>query len=385
MITHDTDQYGIDWRTQLLRGGCLLIGVGATLAAIMLYIHTGIVETKVISYLSFIVILCGFIFYLCKNSTYIFVSATVLSTIIFICTTFLPQPRELIDGATGVALIIPACLMGMTTGFRFGLIFSFLDVLTLIVLSFISGVPWTSNTIVNVLILIIVMSLLFLMNRLLTTLEQRNESLRTLASQAEELATMRERTRIARDFHDSLGAHLSGLTTNLRAAKALLRHDLDSAEEAVIESQAIVKEAATDVRLMIDVLRNAPIASQPLLDLITRLIERNKAAGIVTDLHIVGSPYELASSVNDTLYRTVQEGLTNIRKHAHATRATVQVDYGDPKRVYMRIQDNGQGTDQLEGGFGLIGIQERVAQLNGTFQITTAPNQGLRLEVEVPV
>lgn len=203
--------------------------------------------------------------------------------------------------------------------------------------------------------------------------------------EAADVATMRERTRIARDFHDTIGAHLSGLTMHLRGAKAVLTADPARARESIVQAQQIVKEAATDVRSTIDALRMPTPSHRSLDDLITKLIERNKAAGIPTDFRICGTPYGLSASITEALYRVVQEGLTNIRKHAQATQVVVQLDYRDPRHVGLMIDDNGQGTDQPEGGFGFIGIQERVAQLNGTVQITTAPGQGLRLAVEVPV
>jgi signal transduction histidine kinase len=203
------------------------------------------------------------------------------------------------------------------------------------------------------------------------------------AAQAEQFAVERERIRIARDFHDSLGAHLSGLTMNLRAAKAVLKHDPDSALESIVEAQQIVKEATADVRVTIDVLRTGSIAQQPLLDLMTRLIERNRAAGIKTDLKITGIPYQLNAPVNEAIYRVVQEGLTNIRKHAQATQAFVELDYHDPQRVRLRIEDNGQGAPHLADGFGLVSIRERVQQVGGKFQVTTAPGRGVCLEIEV--
>ena len=84
------------------------------------------------------------------------------------------------------------------------------------------------------------------------------------------------------------------------------------------------------------------------------------------------------------MYRAVQEALTNVRKHAHASRVDVRLDYADPDGVRLTVQDNGVGTAEADGGFGLLGLRERAQLLGGTLQVTTAAGRGLLLELEVP-
>jgi signal transduction histidine kinase len=86
-----------------------------------------------------------------------------------------------------------------------------------------------------------------------------------------------------------------------------------------------------------------------------------------------------------TLYRIAQEGLTNIRKHAQAKQADLILSYQDAGCVRLTIQDDGLGSGEAEGGFGLIGVRERVNLLGGKLDIQSKPGAGFRLQVELPL
>ena len=109
--------------------------------------------------------------------------------------------------------------------------------------------------------------------------------------------------------------------------------------------------------------------------------ENSPAGRVVPALggHRAFVPHPLPPPVELTLFRTAQEGLTNIRKHAQATQVTVALDYAETA-VQLTIQDNGVGAAELdESGFGLVGLRERVALLGGQVQITTGAGQGFTL------
>ena len=96
-----------------------------------------------------------------------------------------------------------------------------------------------------------------------------------------------------------------------------------------------------------------------------------------------GAPRPLPPRAELTLYRAAQEALTNVRKHARASRADVTLDYGaDSARLVVR--DNGVGAADVSGGFGLVGVRERVQLLDGSLRIHTAEGEGFTLEAEVP-
>ncbi len=98
---------------------------------------------------------------------------------------------------------------------------------------------------------------------------------------------------------------------------------------------------------------------------------------------LLGKPRPLNSQVELTLYRVTQEALTNVRKHARATRVEVALSYDDDK-VGLSICDDGQGISETSNGYGLLGLRERVQLVGGTIDISTALNQGYQLDVEIP-
>jgi signal transduction histidine kinase len=98
----------------------------------------------------------------------------------------------------------------------------------------------------------------------------------------------------------------------------------------------------------------------------------------------MGKPRPLDPKSHLTLYRAVQEGLSNINKHASASNVTIRLDYSDQQIVRLVIKDDGKGADQFEGGFGLMGLRERALLLEGEFNVMSTPGKGFTLEIGVP-
>ncbi len=211
-----------------------------------------------------------------------------------------------------------------------------------------------------------------------------NRQLSAYAVQAEELATIQERNRLAREIHDNLGHYLTVVNVQIAAAKVLLASDAARAVEALDKAQALTQEGLGAVRQSVAALRESPLGQRPLPDALADLVQESNNAGIVTELTLVGSPRTLTSPEQLTLYRTAQEGLTNIRKHARASRADLTLDFSAPGCVRLTIADNGLGAAQTRSGFGLLGIRERVQALGGEVRVETAVNQGFALSVTIP-
>jgi signal transduction histidine kinase len=220
--------------------------------------------------------------------------------------------------------------------------------------------------------------------RLAEELREANNRLREYAVQAEELATVKERNRLAREIHDSLGHYLTVINVQLEAARVVMESDQTTALDALRKAQLLAKEGLADVRRSVAALRTPPIESRPLAESIALLIEENLAAGIHSELLVRGTPRSLAPHAELTLYRAAQEGLTNVRRHAQALRAEVTLDFRDQQTVRLMVQDNGVGGKANVGGFGLLGVRERAQLLGGEFRIRTAESQGFTLEVELP-
>ncbi len=220
--------------------------------------------------------------------------------------------------------------------------------------------------------------------RLAAELREANQRLREYAAQAEELATMKERNRLAREIHDTLGHHLTTVNVQLEAARAVLESDPERARQAVENAQAMTKQGLGEVRSSVAALRASPVARRPLPKTIGALIEELDASCVVAEFTLAGEPRELAPEVKLALYRAAQEGLTNVRRHARASWTRIQLDYEDPARVRLTVEDNGVGSGSTEGGFGLLGVEERIRLLDGKMRTETAPREGFTLAVEVP-
>ncbi|MBI3885268.1 MAG: sensor histidine kinase [Opitutae bacterium] len=215
-------------------------------------------------------------------------------------------------------------------------------------------------------------------------LEAANQRLREHAAQAEDLATTRERNRVAREIHDGVGHYLTVVKTQLDAATALLPTQPEQARAAVANAASLTGEALHDVRRPVGALR-ADTARLPLPAALQALAH---TSGLPVAVRVEGEARPLPPAVEHALFRAAQEGLTNIRKHAHATAANVRLDFRAPQLLTLVVTDNGCGAPAAPAspaaGFGLRGLRERIALLGGAVETGNRPEGGFLLRVEVP-
>lgn len=214
-------------------------------------------------------------------------------------------------------------------------------------------------------------------------LRAANQQLRLYAIQAEELATSKERNRLAREIHDSLGHYLTVINIQLSAAQVMMSIDPVKAGESLQKAQQLAQEGLTEVRRSVAALRESPGQNRPLPEAIAQLLRDTQAGGVVTEWVVQGTPYTLPEMVHLTLYRVAQEGLTNVRKHARASRVDVTLAY-HPDEVGLTIVDNGVGTAVSGSGFGLMGLTERLNLVGGSLATETAVGQGFTLRATIP-
>ncbi len=220
--------------------------------------------------------------------------------------------------------------------------------------------------------------------RLAAELQAANQKLRAYAAQVEELATTQERNRLAREIHDSLGHYLTVINVQLEAAQVLVPGEPERAKAALRKAQSLAQEGLADVRRSVAALRAGPTGNRPLPEAIADLVQECRAAGVVTTLAVRGQPRALPPQTELTLYRAAQETLTNVRKHARASRADLTLEYAPGDHVRLVVEDNGVGAAETSGGFGLLGLRERVQLMGGQLAVTSAPGNGFRVEVEAP-
>lgn len=125
---------------------------------------------------------------------------------------------------------------------------------------------------------------------------------------------------------------------------------------------------------------------RPLPKAVEVLLEECRSEGMVAELAVIGSPRQLRPEVEHTLFRAAQEGITNVHKHARASRVDVSLTYSEDGGARLVVEDNGVGTEQIDSdtSFGLLGLRERVHLLGGSVHVRTNKMEGFRLEVDVP-
>jgi signal transduction histidine kinase len=130
-------------------------------------------------------------------------------------------------------------------------------------------------------------------------------------------------------------------------------------------------------------LRESPVSSRPLDEAIASLVREIQSNGILAEFEVAGEPQALEYKVALALYRVAQEGLTNVRRHARASRVDVRLEFR-PREVRLEVRDNGVGAAESTGGFGLLGIRERMQLLGGGVEIQTGIGKGFCLAANVP-
>jgi signal transduction histidine kinase len=226
--------------------------------------------------------------------------------------------------------------------------------------------------------------------RLAADLAEANRQLQASADRMEELAAAQERNRLAREIHDGLGHYLTAINLQAQVISTLLAQDPERAQQALTRMQGMIQETLDDVRRSVAALRSEPISGVNLLEALVTLAEDSRDAGLEIEFTVNGEARRLPAAHELSLYRVAQEGLTNVRKHAGASRVAMVIDFGI-KDVRLRIQDNGAGSDldmvrltNLKNSFGLFGLSERAQLLGGTLTIHTALGQGFCLEIDLP-
>ena len=212
-------------------------------------------------------------------------------------------------------------------------------------------------------------------------IEAANVLLRAHAAQTDELATTRERNRLAREIHDGVGHYLTVVKTQLDAAAALIGTRPDEARASVMKAAKLTGDALDDVRRSVGALRTEA-ARPPLPEALRTLTAES---GLPATVRLEGAPRPLSPGIEHALFRSAQEALTNIRKHAAASAAEVLLDFRAPGRVTLVVTDNGHGANgSPASGFGLRGIAERIEVIGGHVESGNRAEGGFALTVEVP-
>ncbi|MFZ3467749.1 sensor histidine kinase [Streptomyces sp. 4.24] len=205
-----------------------------------------------------------------------------------------------------------------------------------------------------------------------------------------------ERRRIARELHDIVAHHITTMQLMAGGARANLAEP-EVVRDALVTLEASGRLALREMRQLLDVLRaddepeGAPSLPQPGADDLDRLVAESRGAGLPTEFTVRGAPRPLPPTLGLTVFRIVQEALTNARKHAGPARASVRLTY-HPRRIAVEVRDDGGGAPPPEwapaagsGGYGLIGMRERVALHGGTLTAGPQADGGFAVTADLPL
>lgn len=216
-------------------------------------------------------------------------------------------------------------------------------------------------------------------------LEITHKQLREYALRIEDQATLQERNRIAREIHDGLGHTLAAQTIQINNALLFWQSNNDKALTFLKQAKQLGAEALLEIRRSVSVLRSNPLQGQSVESAIEKLLTNFQQTTGIKLSYKINLPLSLPAEVNTTLYRIVQESLTNIYKHAQATGVNVEL-VSHAGMIHLAIEDNGKGFNPTQNttGFGLQGMRERASALGGELNLYSQPGTGCRICVSFP-
>jgi signal transduction histidine kinase len=216
-------------------------------------------------------------------------------------------------------------------------------------------------------------------DRLIADLQEAHRQLQAAAARDVELAALRERNRLAREMHDSLGHALVLIAVKIEAAQRLQAVDAARAAEEWEDTKALVRSTMADLRNSLAGLRLRALEERSLPDALADLCgEMERRSAVAVTCRVDPAASGLDGAIQEALYRVAQEGLANVSRHAHARHAWLTLTVGAAEAL-VEIADDGIGlAAALRGGssdsYGILGMRERVAALDGS--LTLGPHQG---------
>ncbi len=209
-------------------------------------------------------------------------------------------------------------------------------------------------------------------------LSERAARLEIERDQQASIAAAEERTRIAREMHDIVAHSLSVVITLVDAASLVNRSDPDRANDAMHHASAVGRQALGDMRTMIGVLRTDGVGTglvpQPGLAQLDHLFERIRATGLVVETGVTGETFDLGPGAELSIYRIIQESLTNTLKHASASTVRIGVHYDRPV-VTIRVADDGKAGRIGNGRAGSAGTGHGIDGMRNAWRCIGAPSR----------
>ena len=199
-----------------------------------------------------------------------------------------------------------------------------------------------------------------------------------------------ERARLAREVHDTLAQGFVGIASQLDVVEMCLA-DAEATRSSLDLARKMTRHSLTEARRSLMDLRAAALDGRDLDSALkTAVPQWTEGSGLEADIQVSGEARGLSEDAEQHVFRIAQEAITNVLKHAHATKLGVNL-WREPHTLCLRVTDNGCGFqpdhafDSSNGNFGLLGIRERTERLGGELRLESRPGEGTHLELKVPV
>ena len=211
---------------------------------------------------------------------------------------------------------------------------------------------------------------------------QANRELNSYLALSEKIAEDRERKRIAREIHDTLGHALTGISAGIDAVKVLVDIDTNRAKEQLNNVSVVVRDGIRDVRGSLNKMRPGALENNTLKEALIKITREYEAISNL-EIHLLykWDNIDLDIAKEDIVFRVIQESITNSVRHGHAK--TIWIELLEEEEAYvMTIQDDGVGFDELHYGYGLKQMQERLMIIGGSVRFEN--RDGFYTHIEIP-
>ena len=211
-----------------------------------------------------------------------------------------------------------------------------------------------------------------------------NYELKNYAALSEYIAKDRERKRIARDIHDSVGHALTGIAAGIDATLVLIDINKDEAKSQLEKIQIAVKQGIKDVRKALNRIRPGALNNYTLKESLKKMLkEYADISRIKIDFSYHWGSADFEKTTEDVVFRIIEESITNSLRHGHASQVSIACTKPDQNTYQMVIKDNGLGAKKIIPGYGITQMKERVAIING--KISFDGQNGFKIVVDIPV
>jgi signal transduction histidine kinase len=218
-------------------------------------------------------------------------------------------------------------------------------------------------------------------------LEERTAELEAARDELSRAAVTEERLRIARELHDIIGHTVGAIAVQAGVGGYVIDSNPNAAKDSLARIESISRSALSEIRQLVGALREthdrAQVEPMPTLDGLAELVA-DLSDRVSVDLEVDAEVRTIPPGLQLTIYRVVQEALTNVIRHARATKAKVTIR-SRPTEVRVEVVDDGLGTAPVTGGHGLAGMNERVSIHGGTLEYGPLPERGFRVSATLPL